>query len=333
MSRLARLSLASAGLVLAAALAHVYLLSSGPAHSPREQVVIPQSPHGSWDEVLARPAPIVVDTLCTGVVHYPKQALIDPAAPALAQFQDDGSELLVFAHLVRHALRGDVLIDSGLDTAYARPGLGHMRAPGSWFSALHGLSFAQAPGHDVHTQLASRGARLQAIYLTHLHADHAASLPSFPAQVPIFVGAQEPDDLAHHIDSGLMERRTLHELERGAALGPFEHVLDVYGDGSLWAISTSGHTRGHLSFLVNGLREQVLLTGDVFHTRWAFEKQVAASGADDEQQQRARRSARQISAFIARYPRVRVIFGHQFASGPAQHPGQAQAVGSSAYRP
>jgi glyoxylase-like metal-dependent hydrolase (beta-lactamase superfamily II) len=51
-----------------------------------------------------------------------------------------------------------------------------------------------------------------------------------------------------------------------APLGP---SIDLFGDGSLWAISVLGHTDDDVAYLVNGPRP-VLLTGDACHTKAAF---------------------------------------------------------------
>jgi N-acyl homoserine lactone hydrolase len=311
MRRWKRSALAGTLLVCVLVGAVGYLLASGPSHARRERVRSAPCTAATWREVLSAPRAITVTTLDTGIVRYRVQALIDPAQSA--RYRDDGTDMRVFAHLVRHASRGDVLIDSGLDAAYGRPGLGHIEAPASWYGLLHGLAFVQAPGADVHAQLERAGAHLIALYLTHLHVDHAAALPTFPLALPVYVGAGEPDDLAHHLDSGLVGERALRELEleHAPALAPFDHALDLYGDGSLWALATPGHTSGHLSFLVNGEREQVLLTGDVFHTRWAHEHGVAPIAATSEEQRRARRSAEQVRRFIRDCPQLRVVLGHQ----------------------
>ena len=42
---------------------------------------------------------------------------------------------------------------------------------------------------------------------------------------------------------------------------------DLLGDGSLWAISTPGHTKGHISYLINGLDGPILLTMDASFIR------------------------------------------------------------------
>ena len=46
-----------------------------------------------------------------------------------------------------------------------------------------------------------------------------------------------------------------------APLGP---GVDLFGDGSFWAISVPGHTDDDIAYLINGATP-VLLTGDASH--------------------------------------------------------------------
>ena len=57
-------------------------------------------------------------------------------------------------------------------------------------------------------------------------------------------------------------------------VGKLEGVIDVFGDGSLFAILTPGHTEGHVSYLARTPSGAVLLTGDASRTRWGWDNDV-----------------------------------------------------------
>ena len=51
----------------------------------------------------------------------------------------------------------------------------------------------------------------------------------------------------------------LYEINftEGIDLPPFGKGVDVFGDGSLWAISSSGHSKGHVMYFINGIEDSV----------------------------------------------------------------------------
>jgi len=306
-------------LIALVVLATAALLTTGalafqPPGPSRRATSFDRAHASTWGEVFANPRPIRVETLDTGIVHFPKELLLSGDHPAMDAFEDDGSPLRVFAHLVRHEQRGDVLIDTGLDDIYATEPLGHMRGVGRLVMGLLGLSFSQRPGQGVHTQLRNADAAVSAIYFTHLHSDHATALPTFDQSLPLYTGAAELDDLGHRLNHGLVDdARVLRELDfaNAVTLEPLGRAIDLYRDGSFWAISTPGHTTGHVSYLVNGHEGPVLLTGDACHMRWGLEHGVGPSGATPDTTEQAQVSLDRIRAFMERYPQVKVVLGHQ----------------------
>ena len=92
--------------------------------------------------------------------------------------------------------------------------------------------------------LEDKGLSLDAIFLTHTHADHVACLEELKQKSgnpPVFVHKLEQISEANLIDEG------------------FEYGL---GDLSLKALHTHGHSVGGMTFLIDGLNEPVAVVGD-----------------------------------------------------------------------
>jgi N-acyl homoserine lactone hydrolase len=55
----------------------------------------------------------------------------------------------------------------------------------------------------------------------------------------------------------------------------------------------------------------MLVVGDASHFRWAFEHDVAPRAWTSADDVRARESLTGLRRFAARYPQVRMVFGHE----------------------
>jgi len=111
----------------------------------------------------------------------------------------------------------------------------------------------------------------------------------------------------------LKGKRQIHlvDWKQAVALKPFERAMDLFGDSSFWAISTRGHTRDHIAYLVNARPHAVLIVGDAELSVWGMENEVEVKtdygrkGRED-----FRLSANQISEFHKIYPKVEIRFSH-----------------------
>ena len=94
------------------------------------------------------------------------------------------------------------------------------------------------------------------------------------------------------------------------ALPPFEHVLDLLGDGSIWAISTRGHSPNHVSYFVNAEAGPVLITGDACAYHAQFEHRIRPNpGVED--QEASIRSLAGLRELYDRFPQLQVMVGHE----------------------
>ena len=89
----------------------------------------------------------------------------------------------------------------------------------------------------------------------------------------------------------------------GFSLEPFEKVLDVFNDGSFFAVSTPGHTKDHIAYLINKQPTPQFIVGDAELNRWAVEN--GKQGKKD-----VYKSSGMIQKFLKSYPNVEVHYSH-----------------------
>jgi glyoxylase-like metal-dependent hydrolase (beta-lactamase superfamily II) len=172
---------------------------------------------------------------------------------------------------------GAVVVDAGFGSRGPRS-MGLVRS--TLFRALAGLRFE--PGWGLADRLDALGAgRVAAFFITHLDIDHTGGL----REAFLRAGSPAPRVLVGEAEwrearaPGLLERRlgrnqpldyadglpveTLAFTKAAARdLRPLEAANDIFGDGSVVAVSLPGHSAGHAGLLVRAGDARVLLCGD-----------------------------------------------------------------------
>jgi N-acyl homoserine lactone hydrolase len=239
----------------------------------------------TWEGILALPRPVTVEVLSTGTVDGDRRVVLDERDPNIEELGDHHAPSTVLAYWVHHPTEGDYLIDAGLAHAFAHKG-GNYTALLRLLLALFGAESRSTDGSDVASQLRSRGISPRAVFLTHLHGDHTSGLVDLPAPVHAVFGRGEDTFIQQAMIGDHLDGRPLYALDFDEAppLPPFEHVLDLLGDGSIWAISTRGHSPNHVSYFVNAQSGPVLITGDACAYHAQFEHRIRPSpGVDDQE--------------------------------------------------
>lgn len=318
-SRFKKFRRAAAILLVALAALAAYLLRGGFRHFETTAYPVPPAALTNWNEVLAHPRDISVTTLQTGIVHMDACLNLDPASPKQAACDHAPRDLAVLVHWIRHPRFGDFLIDTGFDDSFAKhPPYGNYTAAMRFFNWINGVSNGQQPGMDLAAQLARLEVHPKAVFFTHLHPDHTGGVPALGPQTEFIFGRAEAGFLArasvanHFSGNAKFSTIDFSIAPRMAPLGP---SVDVFGDGSFWAISVPGHTDDDIAYLVNCVAP-VLLTGDASHFAWAFKNGVAPRGWNKAGTARGYVSLEQLRAFAKAYPAVKLIYGHE-----AEHPG------------
>ena len=143
------------------------------------------------------------------------------------------------------------------------------------------------------SQLAAIGvqpADIKFVGISHTHPDHVGNVELFPTATVLIQKAEYDWAFA----SSRPPFSATHPSEQLSG----DH--DVFGDGSVMIVSTSGHTPGHELLMVDLPKTGwVLLSGDVAHFQDNFDNRRVPAGNVDKDQSLA--SMQHVAELIARY--------------------------------
>jgi glyoxylase-like metal-dependent hydrolase (beta-lactamase superfamily II) len=262
------------------------------------------------EDILSHPQPITIRTYSTGIMQTTRSAIMNLEHEQTQDIEDEVIEIPVNVGLVQHQKLGAYLVDAGLDQAYVHNPHGTIK--GLMVKSYLGKG-SQEPNTDIAAILNQESIQLKGVFLTHLHQDHTAGIVDLPKDIAYVAGKNEryvnfrffmqSDHLAG-IDA-------LHEIDfaEGIVLPPLGKAVDLFGDGSLWAISSSGHSPGHMIFLINGIDEQILFTGDACNDHYQFETGIGP-GFYSSDLEGGQEVLERIILFKERYPLVKLVYGH-----------------------
>lgn len=274
----------------------------------------------SSDRLLAlldTPGPLTLESVSSADWQIDRAGLINLDHPrAKAAGLESGDEpIQLYFHALHHPREGLFIIDTGVERALRDA---PEDAAVSWL-LQKGMHVERMTFHaPLGEWLASRGEPLRGVLLTHLHLDHVLGMPDVPHDTPIYSG---PGEVAARSFMNLFVRGTTDAALAGKGAlrewsfapdpaGRFDGLLDVFGDGSLWALWVPGHTPGSTAYLARTTRGPVLLTGDACHTRWGWEHDVEPGTFTADQAENARTLA-QLRTLAAAHPALEVRLGHQ----------------------
>jgi N-acyl homoserine lactone hydrolase len=251
---------------------------------------------------------------------------LDHPAARSAGLTDGDEPIQIYFYVLEHPDFGTYVIDSGLEASFAATG-GSARVGWIVEAAMDTASM------KVHTTtrawLEAHELAADGVFLTHLHLDHILGIPDFGAEVPVYCG---PGETEAHKAEHLVARATTDALL--ADIGPlqrwnfqpdpagrFDAVLDVFGDGSVWALHVPGHTPGSTAFVVRSSDGPQLILGDATHTAWGWRHGVEPGTFSLDGPQSARSLARLVG-LAQEVPGLAVHPGHQ-SLAPARSAEQA----------
>src|SRR5579864_1407795 len=205
----------------------------------------------AMEALIDQPGPIELKTVASADWVADLSGLLNLNDPKAVQagLKDRKEPIKIYTHLVRHPTQGFFMVDTGVSKRIvedpAGVGIGWVLRQLAPFDKMQ-------VQHDTSSVIESEGVPLKGVFMTHLHLDHISGIPDVPKDVPIYTGPLEVEEkkfenmFVQGMEDRFFEGRpALQELRFAKDPdGKFEGVIDVFGDGSLFAISTPGHTAG-----------------------------------------------------------------------------------------
>jgi N-acyl homoserine lactone hydrolase len=221
--------------------------------------------------------------------------------------------------LIEHPTAGAFLVDAGYDPSVARDPAETMGVVWGRIAFSHRMD---AP--PVRQQVRERGVdpdRIRAVIFTHLHVEHASGVGEFPSSTLLVdwrewrfaTGPLARFDAYHPPAIRRGRRWALVDYDGPGAAphGAFAQTLDLLGDGSIYLVSTAGHTAGHQSVVVRLRDREALVCGDAVPSARQLREPLMSEALD---KRGFRRTLAQVHRYVAQEPAPLAIPGHDLGA-------------------
>ncbi len=275
------------------------------------------SSSAEMERLIDQPGPIQLETINSADWSESLADLVNLKSPVAiqAELRDRDEPIQIYAHLLKHPQRGNYLVDTGMSRKLVDdPGKEGLNWAIQKVMHLEKLHINKSTAEI----LQGMDGKLSGVFFTHLHIDHISGMPDIQNDVPLYIGASESTEtnfknmfVRGASDQLLKDKQSLQEWRfQPDPQNKFEGIIDVFEDGSVFAISVPGHTPGSVAFLIRTTLGPVLLTGDTCITRWGWEHTVEPGDftADHE---RNLKSLKSLKELVASHPQIEVRLGHQ----------------------
>lgn len=172
----------------------------------------------------------------------------------------------VLAHIIYHDVYGYFLIDAGVDRSFIDDKYGSQKG---LLKNEYATEIIQHQHQPIADYIEENDIKLSGIFLTHLHFDHVSGILDLDDNIPIYFSSLEKSmDLKPYYYGEYFKNKENIAILDINDFTPTKYgtFYDIFGDNSLLAIHTPGHTNGHLAYLINS-DIKTIIAGDVFYIK------------------------------------------------------------------
>jgi len=222
------------------------------------------------------------------------QARFHPRAARVADILADrrwSPRLPILCFAIEHP-EGAIVVDAGESSHANDPGYQPRWHPFVRTSERRWVTQEQEVGPQLRALGIDPGA-VRWLVMTHMHGDHAGGLSNFPDAEVVMSAREASMALSRtgpmngyfnrHYPSWLDPRRVEFESDPWEV---FDASVPLTRDGAVRLVPTAGHTKGHVSVVVERSDHLVLLTGDAAYSERALFAGVVDGAAQDDRAHR-----------------------------------------------
>jgi N-acyl homoserine lactone hydrolase len=260
-------------------------------------------------ESINRPGKLVFQKHLAANWSVPLSGLINLDHPRsqAAGLEDREEAIQIYVYSIVHPTFGTYLIDSGVASSFADD---DAQNPVSWL-VESAMNMAVLEVIESTEQLGQRLGEIKGVFLTHIHLDHIMGLPDIK-KAAVYGG---PGDAGLSAAKNMFTQGSTDRLLKNVStLLEWEFdgqgIIDVFADGSFYAIHSPGHTPGATAYLAMTTEGPQLMIGDATHTRWGWENAVEP-GTYSEDIPLSQKSLHKLQVLAKSNPTIKVHPGHQ----------------------
>lgn len=304
--------------LISSLMAVIALAGCGTTSHPTAQAAMgTTSGSDAMERLLDQPGLVELETIISADWSVALAGLLNLNSEAAkkAGMKDREEPIHVYAHVLKHPKYGNFLVDTGVSQKLLNEpdtvGMSWLMRKGMRIEKMKVQKSTAEILRDIHGPLSG-------VFFTHLHIDHISGMPDIANDVPLYIGRTEATEkylinLVSHGSTDALLNGKARLLEWDFKEDPQHRlvgVIDIFGDGSVFAISVPGHTSGSTAYLIRTPKGPVLLTGDVSHTRWGWDNGVEP-GDYTRDNDRNLKSLMSLKELANRHPALDVRLGHQ----------------------